>query len=392
MMMRLRQQYVSIAIWDRCVLHGEPYRDLNFYGKTSPVVSGTLGISPATHGERSIFTTTGLPAISDYADAYTPPCILSRQLTTTTTTTVSLVVAWRSRIITLQLASLMVQFTYSTSQRGSMSTFYPQHRDRLGRFSSAVSGIILSDVRIVFATLDGDIHTTDIEDEDIAPLRRAHLGDVVNHGALVDFTGCNRWWVGLYAGVPGHALRIWNSETEELVFVGGTLTDPQSVMGWHLLTELNELIGRVRVTGNNMAVACTRLRVIVFDLQNQGIILREEESQRRIMVGLFDANNESALITDDRGVASVRLVEDLEEKCWFRLRGRNLRRTLGCVNSGYGLVRSAGEIRVYEIEQGQYLYNFRERIGDCNALIADEKHVAACSSDGTIHLWYFGAE
>ncbi|KAL0334073.1 UNVERIFIED_CONTAM: Transcriptional regulator STERILE APETALA [Sesamum angustifolium] len=167
------------------------------------------------------------------------------------------------------------------------STFYPQHRDRLGRFSSAVSGIILSDVRIVFATLDGDIHTTDIEDEDIAPLRRAHLGDVVNHGALVDFTGCDRWWVGLYAG-------------------------------------------------NNIAVACTRLRVIVFDLQNQGIILREEEPRRRIMVGLFDATNESALITDDRGVASMRLVANLDERY--------------------------------------------------------ERYVAACSSDGTIHLWNFGAE
>ncbi|KAL0337688.1 UNVERIFIED_CONTAM: Transcriptional regulator STERILE APETALA [Sesamum calycinum] len=272
------------------------------------------------------------------------------------------------------------------------STFYPQHRDRLGRFSSAVSGIILSDVRIVFATLDGDIHTTDIEDEDIAPLRRAHLGDVVNHGALVDFTGCDRWWVGLYAGVPGHAFRIWNSETEELVFVGGTLTDPQSVMGWHLLTELTDLIGRVRMTGNNIAVACTRLRVIVFDLQNQGIILREEEPRRRIMVGLFDATNESALITDDRGVASMRLVANLDERCWFRLRGRNLRRTLGCVNSGYGLICGAGEIRVYELEQGQYLYNFNQAIGDCNALIADERYVAACSSDGTIHLWNFGAE
>lgn len=79
-----------------------------------------------------------------------------------------------------------------------MSTFHPHHRDRLGRFSRAVSGIILSDVQLVFASLDGDIHVVVIGDA--APPRRAHLGDVVNDGALVDFTGCDQWWVGLYAG------------------------------------------------------------------------------------------------------------------------------------------------------------------------------------------------
>lgn len=79
-----------------------------------------------------------------------------------------------------------------------LSTFHPHHRDRLGRFSRAVSGIILSDVQLVFASLDGDIHVVVIGDA--APPRRAHLGDVVNDGALVDFTGCDQWWVGLYAG------------------------------------------------------------------------------------------------------------------------------------------------------------------------------------------------
>ncbi|KAK6151579.1 hypothetical protein DH2020_014214 [Rehmannia glutinosa] len=190
-----------------------------------------------------------------------------------------------------------------------LSTFYPQHRDRLGRFSSAVSGIILSDIRLVFATLDGDIHMAVVNGA--TPLRRAHLGDVVNDGALVDFSGCDRWWVGLYAGdfansdpstgVPDHAFHIWNSETEELVFIGGTLTDPEAVMGWHLLTELTDIIGRIRVTNHDTAVACTSLRVVVFDLQNQGVVLVEEEFGRGIIVGSFDAVNESALIADVRG-------------------------------------------------------------------------------------------
>lgn len=80
-----------------------------------------------------------------------------------------------------------------------LTTFYPHHRDRLGRFSSSVSGIILSDARLVFATLDGNIHVTAAIDGGV-PLRRAHAGDVVNDGALVDFSGSDRWWVGLYAG------------------------------------------------------------------------------------------------------------------------------------------------------------------------------------------------
>lgn len=80
-----------------------------------------------------------------------------------------------------------------------LTTFYPHHRDRLGRFSSSVSGIaFLSHARLVFATLDGSIHVTAIDGG--VPLRRAHVGDVVNDGALVDFSGSDRWWVGLYAG------------------------------------------------------------------------------------------------------------------------------------------------------------------------------------------------
>ncbi|KAI3446746.1 hypothetical protein Pfo_003411 [Paulownia fortunei] len=278
---------------------------------------------------------------------------------------------------------------FHLSSRLHISTFYPQHRDRLGRFSSAVSGIILSDVRLVFATLDGDIHMAVING--ITPLRRAHVGDVVNDGALVDFSGCDRWWVGLYAGVPGHAFHIWNNETEELVFIGGTLTDPEAVMGWHLLTELTDLIGRIRVTSNDTAVACTSLRIVVLNLQNQGIALVEEEFRRGIIVGSFDSVNESALITDVRGAASVRRVANLEEICRFTVRGASRGEILGCVNGGYGLICGGGVIRVWEIEHGQYLYNFREGIGECNALIADERYVAACSTDATIHLWDFGA-
>lgn len=275
-------------------------------------------------------------------------------------------------------------------RRLHLSTFHPHHRDRLGRFSRAVSGIILSDVQLVFASLDGDIHVVAIGDA--APPRRAHLGDVVNDGALVDFTGSDRWWVGLYAGVPGRAFHIWNRETEELVFVGGELTDPEALMGWHLLTELMEIVGRIRVTTQETAVACTSLQLMVIDLQNPGIIIRAQPSRRGIIVALFDAWNETLVAVDTRGMANVRRVDDLEERCRFNVRGANQRGVIGCMNGGYGLMWIGNVIRVWDIEHGVYLYSLGERIGDVNAITADERYVVACSSDATIHLWDFGAQ
>ncbi|KAK4369309.1 hypothetical protein RND71_013101 [Anisodus tanguticus] len=272
-----------------------------------------------------------------------------------------------------------------------LSTFHPQQRDRLGRYSRAVSGIILSDENVVFASLDGDIHVAVIGGAALP--RRAHLGDVVNDGALVDFTGCDRWWVGLYAGVPGRAFHIWNSETEELMFVDGDLTDLEAVTGWHLLTELTELVGRVRVTTRDTAVACTGLRLVVIDLRNQGWILRERSFQQGLIVGSFDSTSESLMAVDGGGVAIVLRVEGLEESCRFNVRGASQRGVVGCMNdSGYGVMCVGGVIRVWDVENGVYLYSLRERLGEVNAMHADERHIVACSSDGTIHLWDFGAQ
>ncbi|KAA8524859.1 hypothetical protein F0562_011282 [Nyssa sinensis] len=272
-----------------------------------------------------------------------------------------------------------------------LSTFHPHPHDHIGHFAPAVSGIILSDTQLIFASLDGDIHVATLNNA--APLRTSHLGEVLNDGPLVDFTGCDRWWVGLYAGVPGRAFHVWDANTEELVFIGGTLTDDYALTGWRLLTELTDLVGRVRVTSPESAVACTSLRVIVFDLRNQGIILGEEEFPRGIIVGSFDANNEAFIIVNNRGVASVRRVGTLEEVCRFRVGGAAAQRgLLGCMNGGYALMCAGGVIRVWEVEHGGSLYSLRERIGEATALVADDRHVAASSSDGTIHIWDFGAQ
>ncbi|XP_004243875.1 transcriptional regulator STERILE APETALA [Solanum lycopersicum] len=276
--------------------------------------------------------------------------------------------------------------------RAHLSTYYPQQRDRLGRYSRAISGIILSDEKLVFASLDGDIHVVVLGEADQYPPRRARLGDVVNDGALVDFTGRGRWWIGLYAGVPGRAFHVWNSETEQLIFADGDLTDPEALTGWHLLTELMDLVGRVRVTARDTAVACTGPQLVVIDLHNQGLILRERSFQHELIVGSFDATSDSLVAVDGRGVATVRRTEDLDESCRFNVRGASQRGVVGSMNSsGYGVMCVGEVIRVWEVENGVYLYSLRERIGEVNAMHANERHIVACSSDGTIHLWDFGA-
>ncbi|PPD74529.1 hypothetical protein GOBAR_DD28536 [Gossypium barbadense] len=172
--------------------------------------------------------------------------------------------------------------------------------------------------------------------------RRAHIGNVLDDGALVDFTGCGRSWVGLYAGVPGRAFHIWDGNTEELVYLNASLTDPEVVMGWHMLTEFTETIGR--------------------------------QHRRGLRVTCFDTNNEAFITVDNRGRAIVRRAGTLEEVCRFHTRHSN---AIGCVNLGYALMCSVGVVRTWEIEQGQYLYSLNENIEAINAMVADDRHVAA---------------
>ncbi|KAJ0777907.1 hypothetical protein HanOQP8_Chr02g0076731 [Helianthus annuus] len=97
-----------------------------------------------------------------------------------------------------------------------------------------------------------------------------------------------------YIVVPNRAFHVRNSKTEEIVFIGGTLMDPDSVDGWHLLTDLSEHIGRIRITSDELAVGFARRRVIVFNLRNQ-MILGDEEFRREINVGTADAYNRALM-------------------------------------------------------------------------------------------------
>ncbi|XAR68260.1 hypothetical protein NMG60_11003331 [Bertholletia excelsa] len=268
-----------------------------------------------------------------------------------------------------------------------LATLRPQPRVRLG-LSAAVSGIILSEVRVVFASLDGDFHVAPTDNT--AQTRRARLGTVVDDGALIDFAGCDRWWVGLYAGVPGRAFQVWNAETEERIFIGGSFTDPEALMGWRQLTEFTHLVGRVRVTTRELAVAFTSVRLIVFDLRNTGIILGEEEPQQGFIVGAADAADDQFLTVSTHGIGAVRRVDTMERICGFNVRGPPV---LGCMNRGYVVMfYVGGVIRVWEAEHGRFLYSLGERIGEVTAVVAGDQHVAACGADNTLHLWDYSAE
>ncbi|XP_074287563.1 transcriptional regulator STERILE APETALA [Silene latifolia] len=279
-----------------------------------------------------------------------------------------------------------------------LRTVYPLLRDRLGLYSRAVSGLILGigNHRLVFASLDGDIHVVSPL-AGLGPARRAHLGDVVNDGALVDFAGCERFWVGLYAGVPGGAFRVWDAESEELLSVGGSLTDPESVMGWHMLTELRptEFVGRVRVLSNGLAVGVTGRRLLVLDLNEHAVVVAEEAPRRGIIVGSMGVNNDTVTTVDSRGVARVRRVRSLEETCRFVVATRGggavlLRGLIGCMNDMYVILCVGGVIRVWDVENGEYLYSLRERLEEASAVVASDQYVVA-SCNTTIHLWDFGA-
>lgn len=151
---------------------------------------------------------------------------------------------------------------------GHHLAFYESHlqHDGLGPFSRAVSGLVfLADPdRLVFATHSGDVHVADVAEPVSRSERRACTGNVIDDGTMVDFTGNERWWVGLFAGVPGRAWHVWDVSSEQLVYVGGMLTDPDALLGWRMLTHLGgPVVGRARMPSPATVVGCTSSRIQV---------------------------------------------------------------------------------------------------------------------------------
>lgn len=276
-----------------------------------------------------------------------------------------------------------------------VSTFLSDHGHLLGPFSRSVSGIVITDSDITFARLDGDIYVGAINVHGHSQARRAVSGFVMNNGVLVGFAGTARWWVGLFAGIAGRAFQVWNAESGERVFVGGSLTDPETVMGWHMLTELVDPVGRVRVTEGEFVVACTGLRLICFNAWNPEVLLRDVMSASGFVVSSMDVSEEAFVVVERGGVGTVWRVGTMELMSRFRLRSSWVRGLWGCMNLGYVLTYSpnpAPFLRVWNIEQeeGRLCVRLYLRAGEVNSMVADERHVAI-SSNG-INLLDFGVQ
>ncbi|KAJ0980128.1 hypothetical protein J5N97_008383 [Dioscorea zingiberensis] len=272
-------------------------------------------------------------------------------------------------------------------------------RERLGPFSQCISGIVLLFDRLIFASQDGDVHVADALDPPSWPGRRAHVGNLMEDGTLVDFSGDDTRWVGLYAGVPGRSFRVWNAQADQQVlYIGGSLTDPASVAGWHLLTDIaGPSLGRARVgqPGTTM-VACTGSGLQAIDIggdHDTGEVLSEVEFRRGAVVDCMDACEGSVLVVDVRGRGRVRRARTLEEVCRFNTVRRGGELT-GCMNWGYVVICFPdGVIRVWDSATGELLYRFRERIGEGGStIVASYRHVAAWCLDTGLHLWDFGGD
>ncbi|XP_054817949.1 transcriptional regulator STERILE APETALA-like [Prosopis cineraria] len=282
---------------------------------------------------------------------------------------------------------------YDLQTRAHVITFRPHHVDVLGPFSRSVSGIIITNSTLVFATLDGNIYAADINGPPDTHMARP--GDVLNNGVLVEFAGSGRWWVGLFAGVPRRAFRVWDARGEQPDYIGGSLTDPDSVQGWHMLTDVTEPVGRLRVTTRELAVACTRSRLVVFDLRNPGVLLRELVSRVGFIVTSLDVSHEAFVIVESRGRARVRRASTFEPECEeFMVTGTPLRGMIGCMNLGYVLICAGGHVRLWDVEPGEAHLGLtiNERIGSGMAMAANDRHVVVSCRDTSIHLWDFGVQ
>ncbi|KAJ0966041.1 hypothetical protein J5N97_027179 [Dioscorea zingiberensis] len=280
-------------------------------------------------------------------------------------------------------------------------------RERLGNFSQSISGIVLLFDRLIYASQDGDVHVAEaLYPPSSWPCRRVHVGNLMEDGVLVDFSGDDRRWVGLYAGVPGRSFRVWNAEADQqqVLYVGGSLTDPDSVAGLHLLTDLpGPMLGRARVgQPGTMMVACTGsgLQAIAIggdhDDDNAGEVLSEVEFPRRAVVECMDACEGSVLLMDSRGRARVLQAKTLEEVCRFNtMRRRRGRLSAGCMNWGYVVIcLPDGVIKVWDAATGKKLYSFRERICEYSStIVASYRHVAViCPRTGKLNIWDFGGD
>ncbi|KAJ7556789.1 hypothetical protein O6H91_05G098600 [Diphasiastrum complanatum] len=280
---------------------------------------------------------------------------------------------------------------FDLKSRLCMCTMKPVHRDRFGPLSRAITGLVIDNEKVTFASLDGSVFVGNIVE---ALHRRVHVGNVIQDGALISFTGCSRWWVGLYAGSPGNSIRIWDAATREPVFQGGHIMDNDAMRGWNLFLEQATRIGSLRVSNDSYLVSTTQTKISVVDLETFGLRLNIEREEQ-IAVEAFDVKYNRLLTSSYDGDAQVRRLPHLQEQCRLqhvRAGSDSNHRTkiVGALNTRQAFLCISGVINAWDAVSGSHLYRVDEQLGsDVYDLVASDQFVAACVSDIGLHLWDF---
>ncbi|GLJ23772.1 hypothetical protein SUGI_0451080 [Cryptomeria japonica] len=287
---------------------------------------------------------------------------------------------------------------FSLEGKECVCTMKPNHENRLGPLSRAVAGIVMYGNTVVFASFDGNVFVGNVL---TGHFRCASLGNVVNDGTLVDFTGCGRFWVGLCAGSPGHAYHIWDAATEQLVLNDGDITDLEALRGWRLLTEQGGRIGRVGINSNGILLTATKMKLAAFDLETYGVSFSREQTAvvgQELIVESVEANNDRFLTASNNGAARIRRITDFEDVCSFSFdtaagdnNGNNHgeRKVLGTLNAWQAFLCIDGVVHAWDAHSGLRLHRLNEHMGQVFDLVADDGHVAGCAIDSGVHLWSF---
>ncbi|MCO5586512.1 hypothetical protein L7F22_040452 [Adiantum nelumboides] len=283
---------------------------------------------------------------------------------------------------------------FSLASRECICTLEPFHESIIGPHSTNIAGITLAsnDGAVAFASMYGSVFVGDIGAAEAASCRRVQVGDYVNDGILVDFTGSSSRWVGLYAGARGRALHVWDAYTEELLHIGGDMTDGDAYAGWSLLVDNADHIGRVRISEDRLAVVATRSKLCVLDMETLSTVfsMGMTRSSQAVCSSLA-VHEDRILLVVANGMARVWGSMSMQETARFRV-GRG-GAVCGAMNAWHALVCNNGMIDVWDYYPSAslcYRLAQEERLVEVNDLVANNQCVAACCNrDRGIHLWDF---
>ncbi|KAH7436759.1 hypothetical protein KP509_05G035100 [Ceratopteris richardii] len=283
---------------------------------------------------------------------------------------------------------------FSLDSKDCVCSFQTFHESVIGTHSRTIIGIILPDDEetVTFACMDGSVFKADIAPG--APCRRVLMGNYVEDGILADFSGNASKWAGLYAGVRGRALRVWDAYSEELVYVGGCMTDADAYAGWTMLVDNADNIGRVKVTRDRLLVVATRSKLCVMDMEALTILLDISLSRSlQVIPASLALQDKYMLLVSGSGVVRILGTESAQEVASFSL-GMHIRGStvFGAMNSWHLMVNSRDILHVWDFPSIRRPYRLATGLTDVTDLVCNDNNIAiACGSgeEQGIHIWDF---